>query len=120
MRNEEIASWDLGQMHMGRSGLGVGTVPVSLGVQEIAGAEGYLEGTLSLGLWYSKCSGLDLKGYSDSNYAGCNMDKKNTLGACQFLRGKLVCWSDKKQQSVAMSSAKAKYVAAAGYCANIL
>nr|GEZ13998.1 hypothetical protein [Tanacetum cinerariifolium] len=26
MRNEEIASWDLGQMHMGRSGLGVGTV----------------------------------------------------------------------------------------------
>nr|GEW97295.1 hypothetical protein [Tanacetum cinerariifolium] len=24
MRNEEIASWDLGEMHMGRSGLGVG------------------------------------------------------------------------------------------------
>ncbi|GJZ57380.1 hypothetical protein Tco_0612874 [Tanacetum coccineum] len=34
--------------------------------------------------------------------------------------GKLVCWSAKKQQSVAMSSAEAEYVAAAGCCANIL
>nr|GEX19463.1 hypothetical protein [Tanacetum cinerariifolium] len=40
MRNEEIASWDLGQMHMGRSGLGVGTVPVCERVQEKAGGEG--------------------------------------------------------------------------------
>ncbi|GJS35407.1 retrovirus-related pol polyprotein from transposon TNT 1-94 [Tanacetum coccineum] len=55
----------------------------------------YLKGTLSLGLWYPKCSGFDLKGYSDSNYAGCNMDRKST-------------------------SAKAEYVAAAGCCANIL
>nr|GFA06987.1 hypothetical protein [Tanacetum cinerariifolium] len=29
MRNRDYASWDLGQMHMGRSGQGVGTVPVS-------------------------------------------------------------------------------------------
>ncbi|GJX45452.1 hypothetical protein Tco_0262128 [Tanacetum coccineum] len=34
--------------------------------------------------------------------------------------GTLVCWSAKKQQSVAMSSAEAEYVAAAGFCANIL
>nr|GEV24100.1 hypothetical protein [Tanacetum cinerariifolium] len=40
MRNEEIASWDLGQMHMGRSGLGVGTVPVSFGAQEIVWGRG--------------------------------------------------------------------------------
>nr|GEU64331.1 uncharacterized mitochondrial protein AtMg00810-like [Tanacetum cinerariifolium] len=37
-----------------------------------------------------------------------------------MLGGKLVCWSSKKQQSVAMSSAEAEYVAAAGCCANIL
>ncbi|GJY18264.1 hypothetical protein Tco_0389755 [Tanacetum coccineum] len=69
----------------------------------------YLKGTPSLGLWYPKCLGFDLKGYSDSDYAGCNMDRKSTLGACQLLGGKLVCWSAKKQQSVAMSSAKAEY-----------
>ncbi|GJU76797.1 retrovirus-related pol polyprotein from transposon TNT 1-94 [Tanacetum coccineum] len=38
----------------------------------------YLKGTSSLGLYYPKCSGFDLKGYSDSDYAGCNMDKKRT------------------------------------------
>ncbi|GKD51007.1 retrovirus-related pol polyprotein from transposon TNT 1-94 [Tanacetum coccineum] len=43
-----------------------------------------------------------------------------TSGACQIFDGKLVCWSAKKQQSVAMSSAEAEYVAAAGCCASIL
>nr|GEW35216.1 hypothetical protein [Tanacetum cinerariifolium] len=46
--------------------------------------------------------------------------RKSTSGACQLLGGKLVCWSAKKQQSVAMSSAEAEYVAAARCCANIL
>ncbi|GJX46686.1 hypothetical protein Tco_0271876 [Tanacetum coccineum] len=56
----------------------------------------YLKGTPSLGLWYPKCLGFDLKGYSDSDHAGCNMDKKSTSGACQLLGGKLVCWTAKK------------------------
>ncbi|GKA45686.1 hypothetical protein Tco_0738482 [Tanacetum coccineum] len=80
----------------------------------------YLKGTPSLGLWYPKYSSFDLKGYLDSDYAGCNMDKKSTTGACQLLGGKLVYWSAKKQQSIAISSAEAKYVAAAGCYANIL
>ncbi|GJV08290.1 retrovirus-related pol polyprotein from transposon TNT 1-94 [Tanacetum coccineum] len=50
----------------------------------------YLKGTPSLGLWYLKCSDFDLKGYSDSDYVGCNMDMKSTSGACQLLGGKLV------------------------------
>ncbi|GJX25431.1 hypothetical protein Tco_0231727 [Tanacetum coccineum] len=80
----------------------------------------YLKGTPSLGLWYPKCLGFDLKGYSDSDYAGCNMDRKSTSSASQLLGGKLVCWSAKKQQFVAMSSVEAEYVATAGCCANIL
>nr|GEX26161.1 putative reverse transcriptase domain-containing protein [Tanacetum cinerariifolium] len=47
-------------------------------------------------------------------YAGCNIDRKSTSGACQILSGKLVCWSAKKQHSVTMSSAEAKYVATVG------
>nr|GEW33534.1 retrovirus-related Pol polyprotein from transposon TNT 1-94 [Tanacetum cinerariifolium] len=80
----------------------------------------YLKGNPTLGLWYTKCSGFDLKGYSDSNYDGCNIDSKSTLGACQMLGGKLICWSAKKQQSVAMSSAEAEYVIVVGCCANLL
>ncbi|GJV45552.1 hypothetical protein Tco_1430088 [Tanacetum coccineum] len=57
----------------------------------------YLKGTPNLGMWYPKCSGFNLKGYSDSDYAGCNMDRKSISCACQLLGGKLVCWSAKKQ-----------------------
>ncbi|GKA64981.1 retrovirus-related pol polyprotein from transposon TNT 1-94 [Tanacetum coccineum] len=78
----------------------------------------YLKGTPTLGLYYLKYSGFDLKGYLDSDYAGYNMDRKSTSGACQILGGKLVCWSAKKQL-VAMSSAKAEYVAAVGSYASI-
>nr|GEW45968.1 hypothetical protein [Tanacetum cinerariifolium] len=46
--------------------------------------------------------------------------RKSTSGGCQILGGKLVCWSVKKQSSVAMSSAEAEYVAAAGCCAQVL
>ncbi|GKD37265.1 retrovirus-related pol polyprotein from transposon TNT 1-94, partial [Tanacetum coccineum] len=46
--------------------------------------------------------------------------RTNSNGAYQLLGGKLVCWSAKKQQSVAMLSAEAEYVAIAGCCANIL
>nr|GEU49754.1 retrovirus-related Pol polyprotein from transposon TNT 1-94 [Tanacetum cinerariifolium] len=60
-----------------------------------------------LGLSYPKGSGFDLKSYSDSDYAGCNLDRKSTSGGCQILGGKLVCWSAKKQSFVAMSSTEA-------------
>ncbi|GJX54141.1 retrovirus-related pol polyprotein from transposon TNT 1-94 [Tanacetum coccineum] len=49
-----------------------------------------LKGTPTIGLYYPKSSGFDLKGYSDSDYAGCNMDRKSTSGACQILGGKLM------------------------------
>ncbi|GJR29142.1 hypothetical protein Tco_1105374 [Tanacetum coccineum] len=49
----------------------------------------YRKGTPTLGLYYPKCLGFDLKGYSDSDYAGCNIDLKSTSGACQIPGGKL-------------------------------
>ncbi|GJW21415.1 hypothetical protein Tco_0032037, partial [Tanacetum coccineum] len=50
----------------------------------------YLKGTPTFSLWYPKCLGFYLKGYSESHYAGCNMERKSTSGACQFLGGKLL------------------------------
>ncbi|GJY93271.1 retrovirus-related pol polyprotein from transposon TNT 1-94 [Tanacetum coccineum] len=69
----------------------------------------YLKRTPNLNLWYPKGSGFDLKSYSDSDYVGCNLDRKSTLGGCQILGGKLVCWSAKKQSSVAMSLTSVEY-----------
>nr|GEW67810.1 hypothetical protein [Tanacetum cinerariifolium] len=55
----------------------------------------YLKGTPTLVLYYLKCSAFDLKGYSNSDYDGHNMDRKST-------------------------SAEAEYVAVVGCCASIL
>jgi len=80
----------------------------------------YLVLTPNLGLWYPKGSTFDLLGYSDSDYAGCKVDRKSTTGTCQFLGRSLVSWSSKKQNSVALSTAEAEYVAAGACCAQLL
>nr|GEU93894.1 ribonuclease H-like domain-containing protein [Tanacetum cinerariifolium] len=41
----------------------------------------YLKGQPKLGLWYPKVSSFDLKAYSDSDYAGANLDRFNFLYA---------------------------------------
>ncbi|KAI3695317.1 hypothetical protein L1987_78312 [Smallanthus sonchifolius] len=38
----------------------------------------YLKGKPRLGLWYSKQQSFDLKAYTDSDYGGCNLDRKST------------------------------------------
>nr|GEV17918.1 copia protein [Tanacetum cinerariifolium] len=40
----------------------------------------YLQGQPKLGLWYLKESDFDLEAYSDSDYAGANLDMKSTTG----------------------------------------
>nr|GEV19429.1 hypothetical protein [Tanacetum cinerariifolium] len=40
----------------------------------------YLKGQPKLGLWYPRKSAFDLEAYSDSDYAGANLDKKSTTG----------------------------------------
>nr|GEY67692.1 hypothetical protein [Tanacetum cinerariifolium] len=36
----------------------------------------YLKGTINLGFWYPKDSGFDLTAYSNTNHAGCHLDRK--------------------------------------------
>jgi hypothetical protein len=42
----------------------------------------YLVSTPCFGIWYPKGSTFDLIGYSDSDYAGCKVDRKSTSGTC--------------------------------------
>ncbi|GJY64653.1 putative ribonuclease H-like domain-containing protein, partial [Tanacetum coccineum] len=80
----------------------------------------YLKGRPKLGLWYPKESSFDLVTYSDSDYAGANLDRKSIIGGCQFLGKRLISWQCKKQTIVATSTTKAEYVAAAHYCGKVL
>ncbi|GJS48394.1 hypothetical protein Tco_0598515 [Tanacetum coccineum] len=77
----------------------------------------YLKGQPKLGLWYPKDSPFDLEAYYDSDYAGASLDRKSTIGSCQFLGNRLISWQCKKQTIVANSTIKAEYVAAASCCA---
>ncbi|GJX11412.1 hypothetical protein Tco_0201271 [Tanacetum coccineum] len=80
----------------------------------------YLKGKPNLGLWYPKESPFDLEAYSDSDYAGANLDRKSTTGGCQFLGKRLISWQCKKQTIVATSTTEAEYVAAASCCGQVL
>ncbi|GJT09420.1 putative ribonuclease H-like domain-containing protein, partial [Tanacetum coccineum] len=80
----------------------------------------YLKGKPKLGLWYPRESSFDLESYSDSDYAGANLDRKSTTGGCQFLGRRLITWQCKKQTIVATSTTEAEYVAAASCCGQVL
>jgi hypothetical protein len=80
----------------------------------------YLLGTIDLGLWYPKSNSFDLISYTDADFAGCKIDRKSTSGTCHFLGHSLVSWFSKNQNSVALSTAEAEYVAAGSCCAQSL
>ena len=80
----------------------------------------YLVGTPSLGLWYKRNSHFDLIGYCDADYAGDRIERKSTSGACQFLGEALISWCCRKQNTIALSTTEAEYVAATGCCSQIL
>ncbi|GJW28302.1 putative ribonuclease H-like domain-containing protein [Tanacetum coccineum] len=73
-----------------------------------------------LGLWYPWDSPFDLEAFSNSDYAGANLDRKSTTGGCQFLGKRLISWQCKKQTIVANSTTEAEYVAAANCCGQVL
>ncbi|GJY42169.1 putative ribonuclease H-like domain-containing protein, partial [Tanacetum coccineum] len=50
-----------------------------------------------------------------SVYARASLDRKSTIGGCQFLGKRLISWQCKKQTIVANSTTEAEYVAAANY-----
>ncbi|KAJ9539221.1 hypothetical protein OSB04_031954 [Centaurea solstitialis] len=80
----------------------------------------YLKGQPKLGLWYPNDSSFDLVAYTDSDYGGANLDRKSTLGGCQFLGGRLVSWQCKKQTTVSQSTTEAEYIAASQCCSQVL
>nr|GEV44254.1 retrovirus-related Pol polyprotein from transposon TNT 1-94 [Tanacetum cinerariifolium] len=80
----------------------------------------YLQGTVNTGLWYLKDSGFELTRFLDADYAGCKDTFKSTFGGAQFLGEKLVSWSLKKQDCMALSTAEAKYVSLSACCTQVL
>ena len=73
-----------------------------------------------LSLWYPKSDNFELICYSDADFGGCKIDRKNTSGTCHFFGNSLVSWHSKKQNSVTLSTAEAEYIAVGLGCAQVL
>ena len=73
----------------------------------------YLKGTTDKGLIFKKSSvPLKLKGYCDSDW-GSSDDRKSVTGYCFMLsdEGPVISWKSRKQQTVALSTCEAEYMA---------
>jgi hypothetical protein len=72
----------------------------------------YIAGTVDYGLDYVRGDGVILVGYTDSNWAGCAIDRKITSGCFFSLGSGLVSSFRRKKKSVDLSSVEAEYMAA--------
>nr|XP_016490488.1 PREDICTED: uncharacterized mitochondrial protein AtMg00810-like [Nicotiana tabacum] len=77
----------------------------------------YLKGTQDLVLFYPSGDNFNLVGYADAGYL---VDKKSISRMAHFLGSCLISWGTRKQNSVALSTAEAKYVVVASCYAQLL
>ena len=71
----------------------------------------YLKRTNDYMLIYKHVQDLQLVGYSDSDFAGCQDEKKSTTGYIFKLAGGAVSWKSEKHKSISSSTMQAKLVA---------
>ena len=72
----------------------------------------YLRGTLDEGILFEKANNFSLTCYSDSDFAGDSETRRSTGGNVLIFCGGPVSWSSKIQQTVALSTTEAEYMAA--------
>ena len=80
----------------------------------------YIKGTLFHGLHFSDHSSLELRAYSDTDWARDPTDRRSTTGYCFFLGDSLISWRSKKQTIVARLSTEAEYSALANATQELL
>ncbi|XP_031096867.1 uncharacterized protein LOC116001110 [Ipomoea triloba] len=73
----------------------------------------YINKAPGQGIFYPKGDHLQLKVFSDSDWATCSTTRKSITGFCVFLGSALISWRSKKQATVSRSSSEAEYRALA-------
>nr|GEW08898.1 retrovirus-related Pol polyprotein from transposon TNT 1-94 [Tanacetum cinerariifolium] len=77
-------------------------------------------GTMHLGSWYPKGSGVETVVYADSDHAEDYVDQKSTSGICMFIGCCLTSWSSKKQTTLAISTTEVEYASVEKACQQAL
>ncbi|XP_019186568.1 PREDICTED: uncharacterized protein LOC109181272 [Ipomoea nil] len=79
----------------------------------------YIKGTLTYGLRLTVSTSSAIHAFSDSDWAGCPVDRKSTSGYAVFLGANLISWLSRKQRTVDRSSTEAEYKALADVSAEV-
>ncbi|XP_019181984.1 PREDICTED: uncharacterized protein LOC109177137 [Ipomoea nil] len=79
----------------------------------------YIKGTIHYGLRLTPSSSTTIHAFSDSDWAGCPIDRKSTSGFAVYLGSNLISWLSKKQRTIARSSTEAEYKALADVSAEV-
>ena len=69
----------------------------------------YLKSSLGKGILFIKGDSLDIKGYTDADWAGSIQDRCSTSSYFTLVGGNLVTWRSKKHKVVARSNVEAEY-----------
>eukprot|EP00253_Pinus_taeda_P021700 PITA_21700 len=72
----------------------------------------YLRGTSGYGFWYRQEDEVKLCGFTDADWAGSPTDRKRKFGGIFSIGSTTFSWYNRKQRSVALSSAEAEYMSA--------
>jgi hypothetical protein len=71
----------------------------------------YVKGTTNYGITYRRGGSLKPKGYVDAAYAGDSDTSRSTEGHIFFVAGGAVSWGSKRQETVAVSTVEAEFMA---------
>ena len=71
----------------------------------------YLRRTRNYMLTYKRSNNLEVVGYSDSDFAGCQDTSKSTTGYVYLLAGGAISWKSVKQEIIATSTMEAEFIA---------
>ncbi|KAF7763932.1 hypothetical protein Agabi119p4_8469 [Agaricus bisporus var. burnettii] len=72
---------------------------------------GYLKGTLDYGITYFRNANMRPFGYVDADHAGDTDGSRSTEGHVFFMAGGPISWASKRQETVALSTVEAEYMA---------
>ncbi|GJY54230.1 retrovirus-related pol polyprotein from transposon TNT 1-94 [Tanacetum coccineum] len=64
--------------------------PIKKHLQAVKQVFRYLNGTINMGLWYSKDIDMSLTAYADADHAGCQETRRSKSGSAQFLGDKVL------------------------------
>lgn len=71
----------------------------------------YLKRTKDYGLIYRRSNSLEVIGFSDSNFGGCEDSRRSTSGYIFMLAGGAISWKSAKQTLKASSTMAAEFIA---------